>query len=60
MKVYLRIGFKTLIYTNEVFGKERISKENNINILDIHDLQKLAYKYSRYGELMDFVIQNTK
>lgn len=39
---------KVVIYTNEVFAKERLSKECDIKILDIVDLQKLCLKHKKY------------
>lgn len=48
------LGKRVLVYTNEVFAKERIAQENGITILDIKDLENLCYKHGRY-ELMDLV-----
>jgi hypothetical protein len=48
------LGKNVLVYTNVVFAKERISKENDIKIIDIKDLEDLCKKHKRY-ELMDLV-----
>lgn len=49
-----RMDGNILVYTNKVSSKERISKENSINILDIDDLINLSKKYKKY-EFMDLV-----
>lgn len=41
------IGQDILVYTNKVFAKERISKDNNIKIYDVDDIKKLANKHQK-------------
>ncbi len=48
-------GYKTLVYTNTVLLKERLSKEYNITILDIHDLRIIANERCVY-KLLDYLM----
>lgn len=43
------IGENRIIYTNKVPHKERLSKENNLIILDVDNLSDLALKYKEYS-----------
>jgi len=48
------LGKNVLVCTNAVIAKEKIAKENDVRIIDIHDIEDLCYKHRRY-ELMDLV-----
>lgn len=48
-------GYKTIVYTNTVPAKEKLSKDYNITILDIHDLRTIANERCVY-KLLDYLM----
>ena len=48
------IGKGTIVFTNEVYAKDKIGIENDITILDISDLYELATKHRKY-KLIDLI-----
>ncbi len=48
------IGKDVIVYTNEVYAKDKIGLENDITILDIKDLIEISVKHKRH-EFSDLI-----